>query len=392
MKSTETHKGCCVKSFSSSEVLSYVNSARLGLLTAYPMFYPLLLTVKFVVKEDEEHLMSVTEDGTIFVSPKILDRPTDEVSWILLHELLHILYNHFGRGKGFVPDVWELAAELEINDFVPYPPLKRPFGVLIPEEVGLPSGKTAEWYYHQLVINQKLTERVKRRRQELFNPCGGVERSASDEKILLEMSVEEVISALKTVKDIGNLPKTLCELIIKGKRETSLITYLSELENFIHSSLSGRYRWKFNLPSRRFYGEIKPPKVILSSPTVAVVLDISSSMSHKEISSSLQTIRGLVSSYQGEVVIYVANVDIVKEISVDDDVIPAGGGTSMRQSIISLTQNGDYQAVIVFTDGYTDYPEPHEVNFTPILWVLTSPNDEFRPPWGKTVTLPNEEV
>ncbi|MEM4296938.1 MAG: VWA-like domain-containing protein, partial [Nitrososphaerota archaeon] len=261
--------------------------------------------------------------------------------------------------------------------------------------VGLPSGKTAEWYYHQLVINQKLTERVKRRRQELFNPCGGVEgsASASDKGILLKTSVEEVISALKTVKDIGNFPKTLCELIIKGRRETFLITYISELENFIHSSLSGRYRWKFNLPSRRFYGEIKPPKVILSSPTVAVVLDVSSSMSHKEISSSLQTIRGLVSSYQGEMVIYVANVDIVKEISVDDDeLIPTGGGTSMRQSLISLTQNDDYQAFIVFTDGYTDYPEPHEVNFTPIFWVLTSPNDEFRPPWGKTVTLPNEEA
>lgn len=41
--------------------------------------------------------------------------------------------------------------------------------------------------------------------------------------------------------------------------------------------------------------------------------------------------------------------------------------------------------VIIFTDGYAEFPEESEAMGIPVLWIIS--NDDIMPPWGRTVRL-----
>ncbi len=111
-------------------------------------------------------------------------------------------------------------------------------------------------------------------------------------------------------------------------------------------------------------------------------------MSIGEIKECLEYIRGFVGRFGGEVSVYAANVNLLGEISPNGE-IPYGGGTSMRNALLSLVSVRGYSPTIIFTDGYTDTPTPEEVLFSPLLWILTKKhNPNFRPLWGTVLLLP----
>ncbi len=69
-----------------------------------------------------------------------------------VHFTCHFLRDHVERRGERHDKVWHLACDLEINDWVP-DGLARPdeWGHIEPKRFGLPPGRTAEWYYTQLI-------------------------------------------------------------------------------------------------------------------------------------------------------------------------------------------------------------------------------------------------
>ena len=62
---------------------------------------------------------AVDERWRIYYDPKGVERyEVDELAFILLHEVHHLIRNHAdrARSKQVVPDVWNIAGDMEIND------------------------------------------------------------------------------------------------------------------------------------------------------------------------------------------------------------------------------------------------------------------------------------
>ena len=87
-----------------------------------------------------------------------------QLAQVWYHEVAHWLRAHAERAEAIRADaqLWNLAADLEINDYLPdgmaYPSLGGEPIVVLPRRFNLPEGEIAEWYYQRLV--ERLREQV----------------------------------------------------------------------------------------------------------------------------------------------------------------------------------------------------------------------------------------
>jgi len=333
--------------------------------------------------------MAVTRDGTVLYSPKLTEHRPEEVAFIILHELFHILYEHFKRGEGKENDpLWRLSEEIEINDVEVREPVVKPKNIPVPEDYSLPSHKTAEWYYERLQNSSFIKRKALRDAQKL-PPCL-LPPEETDETVRWEReqrlsgAVQQVISQFGR-KDIGYLPETLGQFVLNEvikRKEGRIYRWLLR---FIGQCVGQEGRWDFLRPNRRFSTVPSPPKFTMKFPKFGVVIDVSSSISHKELELFLSVVSDLVSKFRGELDVYTANVDVVEKW--EGGPFRVGGGTNLKNALKNLTDKEVFTGIIVFTDGYTETPTRTEVKNTPILWVLSEENESFRPQWGDTFVL-----
>jgi len=80
-----------------------------------------------------------------------------QLAYVWYHEVAHWLRAHGERAEAIRADaqLWNLAADLEINDYLPdgmaYPSLGGEPIVMLPRRFNLPEGEIAEWYYRRLL-------------------------------------------------------------------------------------------------------------------------------------------------------------------------------------------------------------------------------------------------
>jgi len=128
---------------------------------------------------------------TLFVNPFFYSAmPIEETIAVLRHEVYHLLNDHLKRVKDREPRLWNVAADMAINPFIPNLPkfdhkkaveyamekyglskddvqkhLPKPdkegkcASCLMPRDHGLPDGQTAEWYYNSIMNNPVLKQR-----------------------------------------------------------------------------------------------------------------------------------------------------------------------------------------------------------------------------------------
>jgi len=65
------------------------------------------------------------------------------------------------------------------------------------------------------------------------------------------------------------------------------------------------------------------------------------------------------------------------------------GGSNMSPALERMADDPEVEAAVVLTDGYIDYPASPMPYL--VLWVLTSKNAGFRPPYGQVIALPGAE-
>jgi predicted metal-dependent peptidase len=131
----------------------------------HPIGIPFLSKWKII--EDDSISTACTNGATLRYSPDWIGKlPSQVVKGIMLHEVAHVLFAHHLRRGDRDPRLWNIAADLAINSHLE--PWYSKLGILsdlkkdgvasgvFPLEgnyVKMPSGKNAEWYYHEL-INQ----------------------------------------------------------------------------------------------------------------------------------------------------------------------------------------------------------------------------------------------
>jgi predicted metal-dependent peptidase len=172
------------------------------------------------------------------------------------------------------------------------------------------------------------------------------------------------------------------------------IRWQDQLSDFVTTQVSGREETTWRKPNRRFLAQdIYLPSMVEEALTkLVVVFDTSGSCfnSQEQVAfvSELASILDLVKP-EKVVVLYV-DTGVVGDqefsdgqFAVADIDVRGGGGTDLEVAYDWIEKNGhaDTQAVIFFTDGYTDFSNAPSY---PVLWVMTT---EELAPYGHNIRL-----
>ena len=142
------------------------------MLVKYPFFGSVVASVSY--KENEEIPTAGTDGETIYYNPKYLESlSVEEQTFIFAHEVCHIAFNHILRSEDKDPELWNIATDGVINQFLKRDGLKMaPGGIDMAEAIN----------YDAEQLYEKLLQEKQQRQQQQQNGQGNGETQNQESK------------------------------------------------------------------------------------------------------------------------------------------------------------------------------------------------------------------
>lgn len=378
-----------------------------------PFFGHLVMNLKLVETNcDQNKLSTAATDGkhiwfnTEFVQ-KIYKSKSEHVSFLLAHEVMHCVLNHFTRRNGREPKKWNYAADYVINamllesgfTLIPSDSDKTKYGCLYDKKY---DGMTTEQVYNLLDKEEKKNSDAHSDKCTLDSHPGDEDYPAEDQTgKQSEAEAQEIDDKWKDVlvkaaasAGADNIPagiKRLLDSFIAPK-----IKWHEVLRKCISEYTKADYTWM--RPNRRHFssGIILPSMNKQEKINIAVAVDTSGSISSDDINAFMSEIKGIVSMYD-EYEVNAAYFDtcVHNPSTFSDEAgfenfvnsIAGGGGTNFESWWHHSNDNGwltKANAVVFFTDGYPGGSWiPTNVHHNQIFWVVKGSTN--RAPVGTTL-------
>ena len=286
-------------------------------------------------------------------NPEIVVEMSDEtLEEALRAEAVRLLLKHpyERRPDGCSQQAMGLGSNLVIGDNYSHPR----FRIETPQEYGLKSGMSFEWYAREVDRQQPGSEKH-RDLAELW-----------DED---DMTVQLINGIISTTKTWGSIPGNLAEILTSSLK--AKINWRNVFAGFRASIISSKRQLTRMRPNRRT-GFDNMGSVRRFDTKLLVAVDVSGSISTE----SLQYFYGVINSafrYGFEsidVVQFDHGVRAVHSLKkvVKDVAILGRGGTSFQEPVDYAHENG-YDGLVMLTDGYAPPPTIPEGFKTGLLWV-----------------------
>lgn len=309
-----------------------------------------------------------------------------EAGGVLCHELNHLLRVHAERATAlpqpYRHDVWNLAADAEINDDLLDAGVELPEGVVTPEAIGCADHGLAEDYYEHL--NDADDPGGNAAPDDDEPGCGsgaglapvpgelppaqavdgqtGVDEATGG---LIRRQIAEAVREA-TAAGRGTVPAGL-QRWADGVLTPPKVPWNRVLRSLTRQAVveaAGRVQFTYTRPSRRQSPGLILPSMRGPKVRVAIVLDTSGSMSRADLLAGLSEIRGVLKStgISGDRVTLLtcdaANGTPQRISRVDNVVLSGGGGTDMRVGIAAADAlRPPPHVTIVLSDGDTPWPD-----------------------------------
>lgn len=398
----------------SKKIDKRIMAARVSISNKYPYFSSGLWLMRFY-ETDLVPSMGITDKLAVVYNPNFLDIiDQKELEGVLVHELMHVLRNHSDRRLGRDFKKWNYAGDLEINDRLLDDgfslPVSENFRVLLCEDFGVDKDLTAEEYY------EKIPEPPNQQGSVCQGSCGSgagnnkedwekevdVEESSFGEKQVTKVDVdlakEQIAKEIHHYKrTTGNVPGGLlrwAEDFLKPPQIDWRKQLAFKIRKTINSLSKGLDNYSYKRPSRRAVccpDVIMPSMIASEPPSIGVIVDTSGSIAENELSDFLSEIQGILQS-TGKAKVRVVSCDAVvhtdinvRKISDLREKIIGCGGTDLREGFKAFEEKDKPSICIVFTDGYTPWPEKSPVEKT--IVVLCSDTSAEVPDWADSVQL-----
>jgi len=331
-----------------------------------------------------------TDGRRFFYNPAFLKHLTDnEVLFLCGHEVLHCVFDHFGRREGRNPQLYNMAGDYIINI------------ILADEQVGdvittVPilldykyRGWTSEEVYDDLIENCKNPQETLDFhfdmdgegegdatsgqgpgegdnedgqgdiQKDLDAEFGGGALSDEEKKQLKDELKEAIIEAANQA-GAGNVPGGI-ERMIKEWTEPKM-DWRSVIRAQVESCLRDDYT--FMRPSRKSHSTncILPGMDRAEKIEVACALDMSGSIGQQQATDFLSEVKGILDQYEDfELNVWCFDTDIYNHVKytpdnadeIDRYQLQGGGGTSFEVNWTYMKENEiEPKQFIMFTDGY----------------------------------------
>jgi predicted metal-dependent peptidase len=378
-------------------------SARVGLLLKASFFGNLATRLK-LINADEWCATAATDGRNFYYNTRFIEmlRPK-EIEFLFGHEVLHCVYDHFGRRGDRDPQLWNIANDFCVN------------GDLVKHNVGekitsVPclydrkyDGMSSEEVYDQLyekatkidigsLLDQMIDEHLDGDGDgdgEGDEEGRGRPKLTAEEKQAIKDEIKEaMLAAAATVDGAGNLPLGVKRLI--QQLTEPQLNWREILRMNLESTIKADYTWMRASRKGWHMDAVMPGQKPDEMIDIAVMLDASGSISPDMLKDFLSEIQGIMDSFPSyKIHVVTFDTDCYNPAQYDSDnldsmidyEVSGGGGTDFDCMFTYLKeQEITPRRLIVFTDGYP-FGSWGDAEYCDTTWILHG-TTTIVPPWG----------
>jgi predicted metal-dependent peptidase len=379
-------------------------SARVGLLLKASFFGNLATRLK-LVNADEWCATAATDGRNFYYNTRFIEmlRPK-EIEFLFGHEVLHCVYDHFGRRGDRDPQLWNIANDFCVN------------GDLVKHNVGekitsVPclydrkyDGMSSEEVYDQLyekadkidigsMLDQMIDEHLDGDGDgdgEGDEEGRGRPRlSAEDKQAIKDEIKEAMLAAAATVDGAGNLPAGVKRLI--QQLTEPQMNWREILRMNLESTIKADYTWMRASRKGWHMDAVMPGQKPDEMIDIAVMLDASGSISQDMLRDFLSEIQGIMDSFPAyKIHVVTFDTDCYNPAQYDSDNLDSmidyevsGGGGTDFDCIFTYLKEEEItpRRLIIFSDGYP-FGSWGDENFCDTTFILHG-TTTIVPPYGQ---------
>ena len=368
------------------------------------LFYAHVLTRMGREVSDRVPTMAVGMQGhgvVLYVNPQFWDQLAPvphQREGVLIHEVLHVVLRHLERGKGANARLFNIAADLSVNEIVGAHRLPDGAWLIekMPENLGLTRGGTTEMHYECLrTAEQSGSPIADGPMGSQGHAIGSHEHwsegaAATPATSIARSAINEIIQAAErdTRAAGGNIPGVVARAVRSAVPRRARTDWRTMLRIFGTTGSVTRLKTTIMSESRRF--GTTPGVRVRQSQSLAVVIDTSGSIEEPVINAFFREVHSL---WKLGVQVTVIECDcaipengVWKYSGVVRPRVEGGGGTDFDPAI-EFANGRHFDGMVYLTDGEGGRTVPCRWR---LLWMLIKDPADFAPedrPWRKRETV-----
>jgi len=390
------------------EVREKLITARVGLLLRASFFGNLATRLK-LVNADEWCSTAATDGRHFYYNSRFIDMlKPKEVEFLFGHEVLHCVYDHFGRRGDRDPMLFNVANDYAVNGDLK----KHRVGEFITSVPCLYDskfeGKSSEEIYDILYENAEkinMSDLIDKLLDDHLDGEGdsdsdddGDEKdgrgkkpklSAEERQKIKDEIKEAVLSAAAASDGAGNLPAGVKRLI--QDMTAPKMNWRELLRMQLESTIKSDFTWM--RASRRGWhmDAVMPGMKNDELIDIAIGIDASGSIDERMLRDFLAETQGIMDQFQSyKIHIFTFDTGVYNPAqynsdnldSICDYEVKGGGGTDFDAIFNYLKEEQiEPKRLVVFTDGYP-FGSWGDENYADTVWIIHG-NTTVVPPWGQ---------
>ena len=393
------------------EVREMLITARVGLLLKASFFGNLATRLK-LINADEWCSTAATDGRNFYYNSRFIKmlRPK-EIEFLFGHEVLHCVYDHFGRRGERDHQLFNIANDYCVNaDLIKHkvgekitsvPCLHEPkYDGMSSEEIYDILYKKAEKIDIGKLLDQMLDEHLDGEGDPDGDEDGegddgdkkgkGRPKLTPEERQAIKDEIKEaMLAAAATVDGAGNLPAGVKRLI--QELTEPQMNWRELLRMQLESTIKSDYTWMRASRKGWHMDAVMPGMKVDPMIDIAVALDASGSISETMLKDFLGEIQGIMDSFPAyKIHVITFDTEAYNPAQYDSDnledicdyEVKGGGGTDFDCIFKYLKDNEiEPKRLVVFTDGYP-FGSWGDENYADTVWILHG-TTSIVPPWGQ---------
>jgi predicted metal-dependent peptidase len=386
------------------EVREILVTARVGMLLRASFFGNLATRLK-LINADEWCATAATDGRNFYYNTRFIKmlRPK-EVEFLFGHEVLHVVYDHFGRRGERDPLLSNVAADYCVNadlkkhrvgEFITSVPClyESKYEGMSYEEVYDDLYKNAEKIDINKLIEKLLDDHMDGDDEgdgDSRDGKGGTKRPklTAEEKAAIRDEIKEAMLSAAQTCDAGNLPAGV-KRIIQDLTEPKM-NWRELIRQQIESTVKSDFTWLRTSRKGWDMDAVMPGMKTQEAIDICVMIDMSGSISERQGRDFISEVKGIMETFEdyrihiGCFDTEVYNMQMYTADNLEDiaDYKLAGGGGTDFDCFFDYFKKEEIEPkkLVVFTDGYPggSWGDP---NYCDTVWIIHGDKNPD-PPFG----------
>ena len=387
------------------EVREKLITARVGLLLRASFFGNLATRLK-LVNADEWCTTAATDGRNFYYNSRFVDMlKPKEIEFLFGHEVLHCVYDHFGRRGDRDPQLFNIA-----NDYCVNADLKKHrIGEFITTVPGLYNKEyddmSSEEIYDLLYENAEkidISDLIDRMLDEHLdgeddsdgdqdrNGAGNRPKMSREERQQVRDEIKEaMLSAASASDGAGNLPAGVKRIL--QELTAPKLNWRELLRMQLESTIKSDYTWMRASRKGWHMDAIMPGQKPDELIDIAIAIDASGSIDARMLKDFLSEAQGIMDQFQSyRIHVITFDTRVYNPVQYNSDNLDsmldyevAGGGGTEFDCIFEYLKEEQIEPkrLVVFTDGYP-YGSWGDEHYADTVWILHG-TTTIVPPWGQ---------